>query len=65
LSNYDVETETVVENRIEVTFREQCWAITASYVNRTDEDEFHISVNLLELGQWGFGRAFAAQAQVQ
>jgi LPS-assembly protein len=63
LSNYDVETETVVENRIEVTFREQCWAITASYVNRTDEDEFHISVNLLELGQWGFGRAFAAQSQ--
>src|SRR5262249_46526081 len=60
LSNYDVESGTVVENRFEVTFREQCWGFTAAYVNRTTEDEFHIQVNLLELGSYGVGRAFAA-----
>jgi LPS-assembly protein len=59
-SNYDVETDTVVENRFEIEFREQCWAVTATYINRTDDDEFRISINLLELGQYGFGRAFAA-----
>jgi LPS-assembly protein len=59
-SNYDVETGTIVENRFEVTFREQCWGFTAAYVNRTTEDEFHITINLLELGSYGFGRAFAA-----
>jgi LPS-assembly protein len=62
-SDYNVETETVVENRIEATFREQCWAITAAFINRVNEDEFHISINLLELGQWGFGRAFAGPSQ--
>jgi lipopolysaccharide assembly outer membrane protein LptD (OstA) len=59
-TNYDVEASTIIENRFEVAFREQCWAITAAYINRTDEDEFHITVNLLELGQYGFGRAFAS-----
>ncbi|MGH7267390.1 MAG: LPS-assembly protein LptD [Candidatus Rokuibacteriota bacterium] len=58
-TNYDVETNTVIENRLEVDFREQCWAITAALVDRTDEDEFHLTVNLLELGQYGFGRAFS------
>jgi hypothetical protein len=28
-------------------------------VDRVDEDEFRITINLLELGQYGFGRAFA------
>ena len=60
LSNYDVESGTVIENRFEVTFREQCWGFTAAYVNRSTEDEFHIQVNLLELGSYGVGRAFAA-----
>jgi hypothetical protein len=27
-----------------------------------DENEFRISVNLLELGQYGFGQAFASTA---
>ena len=58
-SDYNTDTGTVIENRFEVDFREQCWGITASYVNRVDEDEFRITVNLLELGQYGFGRAFA------
>jgi hypothetical protein len=59
-SNFDVETHTVVENRFELAFREQCWGFTATYVNRTTENEFHITINLLELGSYGFGQAFAA-----
>jgi LPS-assembly protein len=58
-SNYNVDTGTVIENRLEIDFREQCWGITAAFIDRTDEDEFRITVNLLELGQLGFGRAFA------
>ena len=58
-SDYNVDTGTVIENRLEVEFREQCWAITAAFINRTNEDEFRITVNLLELGQYGFGRGFA------
>jgi hypothetical protein len=60
-SNYDLLTSTVVENRLEVEFREQCWAITAAFIDRTNEDEFRITINLLELGQYGFGQAFGAQ----
>jgi LPS-assembly protein len=58
-SDYNVDTGTVIENRLEIDFREQCWGITAAFIDRTDEDEFRITVNLLELGQLGFGRAFA------
>jgi LPS-assembly protein len=58
-TDYNVDTGTVIENRVEVDFREQCWGITAAFIDRTDEDEFRITVNLLELGQYGFGRAFA------
>jgi LPS-assembly protein len=58
-SDYNTDTGTVIENRLEVDFREQCWSITAAFVDRTDEDEFRITVNLLELGQYGFGRGFA------
>jgi LPS-assembly protein len=58
-SDYNVDTGTVIENRLEIDFREQCWGITASFIDRTDEDEFRITINLLEIGQYGFGRAFA------
>ncbi len=64
-SDYNVDTGTVIENRIEVDFREQCWGITAAFIDRTDEDEFRITVNLLELGQYAFGRAFAGGAGFQ
>jgi len=57
-SDYNMDTGTVIENRLEVEFREQCWAITAAFIDRVDEDEFRISINLLELGQYGFGRGF-------
>jgi LPS-assembly protein len=60
-TNYDFVSERVVENRLEVIFRAQCWAITAAFIDRVDEDEFQISINLLELGQYGFGRAFTTQ----
>jgi LPS-assembly protein len=60
-SNFDVLTDTVIENRLEVTFREQCWAITAAFIDRATEDEFHLTVSLLELGSYGFGRAFGPQ----
>ena len=48
----------VIENRLEVDFREQCWGFTAAFIDRVDEDEFRITINLLELGQYGFGRGF-------
>jgi LPS-assembly protein len=57
-SNYDVQASSVVENRVSVEFREQCWAIVASYTHGVDEDKFAITVNLLELGQYGFGTGF-------
>jgi hypothetical protein len=60
-TNYDLITSQVIENRFEVYFREQCWGISAAFVDRVDEDEFHVTVNLLELGQYGFGRAFVSQ----
>ncbi len=59
LSNYDVLSGTIVENRLEIDFRQQCWAITAAFIDRTGEDEFHITISLLELGSYGFGRAFS------
>jgi lipopolysaccharide assembly outer membrane protein LptD (OstA) len=57
-TNYNTDTDTLIENRFEVDFREQCWAITAAYIDGVDEDQFRISINLLELGQYGFGRGF-------
>jgi LPS-assembly protein len=58
-SDYNMDTGTVIENRLEVEFREQCWGVTAAYINRVNEDEFRITINLLELGQYGFGRGFS------
>jgi LPS-assembly protein len=58
-TNYNVDSGTVIENRFEMDFREQCWSVTAAFIDRNTEDEFRITINLLELGQYGFGRAFA------
>ncbi len=57
-TNYDLISGTVVENRFEVSFREQCWAIAGAFIDRTDEDAVQVTVNLLELGQYAFGQAF-------
>ncbi len=62
-SDYNTDTGTVIENRLEVDFREQCWGITAAFIDRVDEDEFRITINLLELGQYGFGRGFTGFQQ--
>jgi len=59
-TQFDTEAVEVIENRFEVSFLEQCWAVSAAYINRVDENEFRITVNLLELGQYGFGRAFTS-----
>jgi LPS-assembly protein len=58
-SDYNMDTGTVIENRLEVEFREQCWGVTAAFIDRVNEDEFRITINLLELGQYGFGRGFS------
>ena len=60
---YDYLSRTVVENRLEVDFREQCWAASLALVDRVDEDEVRITINLLELGSFGFGRIFAQEAR--
>lgn len=58
-TNYNADTGTVIENRFEVDFREQCWGVSAAFIDRSNEDEFRITISLLELGQYAFGRAFA------
>jgi hypothetical protein len=58
-TDYNVDTSTVIENRFELDFWEQCWGVSAAFIDRSNEDEFRVTVNLLELGQYGFGRAFA------
>ena len=52
---YDAISHTNVENRFEVDYRQQCWAISLGLINRVDEDEVRLTVNLLELGSVGFG----------
>jgi hypothetical protein len=50
-ADYDVRTNTLVEGRVGLELRWQCWALTFEYVNRhRDEDELRFAVNLLGLG---------------
>jgi LPS-assembly protein len=50
-TNWDVQTDTFVENRLAVDVRFQCWAISVEYVDRNrNEDEIRFAVNLLGLG---------------
>jgi LPS-assembly protein len=58
-SDYNTDTGTVIENRLEVEFREQCWSVVAAFIDRQTDDEFRVTINLLELGQYGFGRGFS------
>ena len=53
---YDAISHTSVENRLEVDFRQQCWAVSFAFIDRATEDEVRVTVNLLELGAIGFGR---------
>ncbi len=59
-TNYDVKNGVMVETRLGADIHCQCAAISLDYINRaakgglgTSENEFHISVNLLGLGQVG------------
>ncbi len=60
---YDAISHTTVEDRLEVDYREQCWAVRLALVHRTNEDEVRMTVNLLELGSIGFGQVFTSGAQ--
>jgi LPS-assembly protein len=56
-TNFDMRSDTFVENRFGVDVKFQCWALTVEYVDRTAEggfsrgdDEFRFAVNLLGVG---------------
>lgn len=50
-ANWDLATDTFVENRVAVDLKWQCWALSVEYVSRSDdEDELRFAVNLLGVG---------------
>ncbi|MGH7279842.1 MAG: LPS-assembly protein LptD, partial [Candidatus Rokuibacteriota bacterium] len=50
-TNWDLQTDTFVENRLAVDLRFQCWAFTVEYVARhQDENAIYFTVNLLGVG---------------
>jgi hypothetical protein len=54
-TNWDLRTDTFVENRIGAELRFDCWALSLAYVARNkDEKTFHVSISLLGLGRTGF-----------
>jgi hypothetical protein len=51
---YDVMKGQLVETRVGIDWRFQCFAISAEYVNRhANENQFHLSISLLGVGQIG------------
>lgn len=50
-TNWDLKTNTFVENRLAIDVRFQCWAFTVEYVSRNPgADEVRFAVNLLGIG---------------
>jgi LPS-assembly protein len=53
-TNWDVRTDTLVESRVAVDLKYQCWALTVEYIKRNPlagaEDEVRIALNLLGVG---------------
>lgn len=50
-TNWDLRADVMVENRVGLDFKWQCWAFTVEYVSRhQDEDELRFAVNLLGVG---------------
>lgn len=50
-TNWDARTNTLVENRVAVDLRWQCWALTVEFVSRAGrEDELRFAINLLGVG---------------
>lgn len=53
-TNWDVGTSSLVENRVGIDWRFQCFAILADYVYRqNNETEFRVAIGLLGVGQFG------------
>ena len=51
ITNYDLRTSTLVENRLAVDVKFQCWAFTVEYISRDPgSDEVRFAVNLLGMG---------------
>jgi LPS-assembly protein len=51
ITNWDIHTDTFVENRYGVDIKYQCWAFSIEYVQRsTRGDELRFAINLLGLG---------------
>lgn len=50
-TNWDVRTDTLVENRVAADLRWQCWALSIEFVSRHGrEDELRFALNLLGVG---------------
>jgi hypothetical protein len=55
-------SKTTNRGPLPMDFRAQCWAVTVALGDRTDEDEFRVTISLLELGQNALGRALGRDA---
>ncbi|MGH7323191.1 MAG: LPS-assembly protein LptD [Candidatus Rokuibacteriota bacterium] len=50
-TNWDLRADVLVENRVGVDLKWQCWAFTVEFISRhQDEDEVRFAVNLLGVG---------------
>ena len=66
-TNWDIRTDTFVENRVGLDIRFQCWALDFSYITRAKEqglsasdNEFRFSLYLLGVGgPFGVGQRFS------
>ncbi|MFQ5827555.1 MAG: LPS-assembly protein LptD [Candidatus Methylomirabilia bacterium] len=55
-TNWDIRTDTIVENRFGLNYHCQCFDVAVEYIDREDDDdEIRFMVNLLGLGQLGRG----------
>jgi len=53
-AQYDVRAGEMIEFRVGIDWRFQCFAISTEYVNRhANENQFHFSISLLGVGQVG------------
>ena len=68
ITNWDIRTDTFVENRVGVNVRFQCWALDFSYITRAKEqglsasdNEFRFALYLLGVGgPFGIGQRFSS-----
>ncbi|HEY6009506.1 MAG TPA: LPS assembly protein LptD, partial [Geobacteraceae bacterium] len=55
---YAVDTGAFLENYFSLEYKRQCWSVTFSYRDRTDNREFFVNFNLMGIGSLGQIRAF-------